>query len=145
MFRLASHSLTTPALKQPPVHLRGCWTDSCQSCHYQRSFHDDSFIRGPHLITPKSGHVDTREEQLLFQRHSDLSCITSQTTLRCPPLPVHMNRISIFLAHTEEIYTHLVCQSWPIKPVYVLNTVGTLNIPDRHRHRRLITAITASY
>lgn len=52
--------------------------------------------------------------------------VTSQTTLRFPRLFIHVNRISIFSARTKEISAHLVCHSWPNKPVYVLNTAGTL-------------------
>lgn len=110
---------------------------------------DDSFTKGPHLITPKSGHMDTQEERLLCSGsasiRSEPRAVTSQTTLGSPRLSSHVSRISIFSAHTAEISTHLVCQSRPNKPVYVLSTVGTLDIPDRHCHGQVITAITASY
>lgn len=71
--------------------------------------------------------------------------IKSQAALGSPRLSIHVNRISILSAHTKEISAQMVCQYRPNKPVYVLNTVGTLDVPRRHRHRQVITAITPSY
>ncbi|CAB1439999.1 unnamed protein product [Pleuronectes platessa] len=49
---------------------------------------DDSFTKGPHLITPKSGHTDTQEQRLLYggSGPSDFRATsgTSQTALRFP-------------------------------------------------------------
>ena len=145
MFWLASRCLATLALKRPPVHLCiRAGSTSVGAVIRGAGCNHDSFTKGPHLITPKSGHLDTQEDRLLDSSRSELR-VASRTTLRSPRLSFHANRISIFSTHTEEISAHLVCQSWPNKPVYVLNTVGTLGIPDRHCHRQVITAITASY
>lgn len=69
--------------------------------------------------------------------------VASQTVFGPPPptprgSPFHVNRISICRAHSKDIYAHLVCQSCTNKPVYVLNTVGTLDIPDTRCHRQVI-------
>lgn len=145
MFWLASHGLATLSFEAPTcAFVCARWTNSRQSCHRRkRGFDDDSFTNGPHLINPKSGHMDTLEERLLYGEWSEQSH-TSQTTLRSPRLSIHVSRISIFSAYTKEIYAHLVCQSWPDKPVYVLNTAGTLDIPASHCHRQVKTEISAS-
>lgn len=146
MFWLASLSLATLALKHPPVHL--CVHAGPTPCIRGAGCDDDSFTKGPHLITPKSGHVDTQEVRLLCSGsgQSDLSHASHHKPLSDPHgSPFTWTWFSIFSAYTKEISAHLVCQSESNKPVYALNTVGTLDIPDRHGCRQVITAITASY
>lgn len=151
MFLSAPHSLATPALKRPPVCLHVHNTPSPrQSCH-GRSWlcDDDSFIKEPHLITLKSGHMDTQEERAAVEQPSHLSPTSHHKPLFSPhgsPFTwTGFQSLQASSAHNKEICIHLVCHSRPNKPVYVLNTAGTLDIPDRHRHRRVITAITAPY
>lgn len=113
-----------------------CMFGNRQSCHGQKQswamIHSQT---ASHLITPKSGHTDAQEKQMLYGANgwSDPSH-ASQTTLRSPWIHVHVSRISISPAQTKEISAHLVCQRWPDKLVYVLNTSGTLAIPDRPCH-----------
>lgn len=149
MFWLASRSLTTLALKHPPVHsCVDAGPTTVKAVIRGAGWDDDSFIKGPHLIIPKSGHMDTQEERLLYSGswRSDLSHASHHKPFPYPEgSPFTWTGYKIFDAYTEEISAHLVCQSRPVKPVYVLNTVGTLDIPDRHCHRPVITAISASY
>lgn len=75
MFWLASHGLATLSFEAPTcAFVCARWTNSRQSCHRRkRGFDDDSFTNGPHLINPKSGHMDTREERLPHGEWSDQS------------------------------------------------------------------------
>lgn len=144
MFWLASH-VATPVLKHSPILLYvHTGPIPFRAVMWKAGYDDDSFIKDSHLITPKSGRMNTQEKRLFCSGggRSDLRHIKSQTTLRSPRLSIHVNRISIFTAHTKEISTQMVCQRWPNKPVYVLNAMGTFDIPHRHCHRQVITAIT---
>lgn len=110
--------------------------------------HNDSFIKGPHLIISKSGHIDAQEMCLLYSNsmRSDLSHTSNhKLPLRSPWCFAHVNGISVFSAQSKAISTHLVCQSWSNKSVYTLNTMGSFDIPDRHRHRQVITPIAPFY
>ncbi|KAI4825763.1 hypothetical protein KUCAC02_021433, partial [Chaenocephalus aceratus] len=99
--------LATLALKRPPVHLCiRAGPTSVRAVIRGAGCNHDSFTKGPHLITPKSGHLDTQEDRLLYSSRSELR-VASRTTLRSPRLSFHTNRISIFSTHTEEISAHL--------------------------------------
>lgn len=69
MFWLASHSLAMLAFMLPPVHL--CEHNAptpIKAVIREAGCDDDSFRKGPHLIIPKAGHMDTQEVRLLLQR-----------------------------------------------------------------------------
>jgi len=148
MFWLTSHGLVALALKHPPVHL---WVDvgpvPVKAVMRGAGCHDDPFIKGPHLITLESGHMDTQEKRLLYggRMWSDLSHTSNHKPLSDP----HGSSFTWTGFQSSVLrpkrFPPTRCQSWPNKPVYVLNTVGTLNIPDRRYHRQVITAITSSY
>lgn len=82
MFWSASHSPAALALKHPPVRfVRTHWTVSRRSCHPRKRVLSAMMIhsKGPHLINPKLGHVDTQEGWLPYSEWSDLSHASQST------------------------------------------------------------------
>lgn len=138
-----------------------CWlwsTHLCISCVHAgptpvkaaiggASCDHDSFTKGPHLITPKSGHVDTQEEQLFAATVGNQIWTTRHITNHSQiPTALHSHEQDFQSSVlTPKRFLPTCCQSWSNKPVYALNTIGTLDIPDRRGYRQVITAITASY
>lgn len=87
MFWMSSHGLATLALKHPPVHLcMHAGPTSVKAVIRGAGCDDDSFTKGPHLITPKSGHMDTQEKRRLYSGsgRSDLSHASHHKPL-CDP------------------------------------------------------------
>lgn len=124
------------------------WNSSCQSCHgrsrLRRWFIHKRLSFNYSQIRSHGYPGGPAALQRLWAIASEPR-VESQTARGSPQLSLHVNGISISSARTKEISTHPACQSLPNKPVYVLNTVGTLGIPDRHCYRQVITAITPSY
>lgn len=145
MFWLASHDVATPVLKHSPILLYvHTGPIPFRAVMWKADYDDDSFIKDSFNYSQIRSREYPGEAAVLQWRWAIRSetHIKSQTTLRSPRLSIHVNGISIFTAHTKEISTQMVCQRWPNKPVYVLNAMGTFDIPHRHCHRQVITAIT---
>lgn len=116
MFLSAPHSLATPALKRPPVCLHVHNTPSPrQSCH-GRSWlcDDDSFIKEPHLITLKSGHMDTQEERLLYgsRRIPAPRPITNHSSV---PTALHSREQDFNLYKLQVLTTKRFASTWCVR------------------------------
>lgn len=137
MFWSASHSPAALALKHPPVRfVRTHWTVSRRSCHPRKWVLSVMMIhsKGPHLINPKLGHVDTKGGVAAVQWMIRSEPRITKRANRSPQVFLLFSRAGFqsSVLTPGRFYTHLVCQSWPEKPVYVLNTSGTPDIAVKH-------------